>query len=146
MKSIKLELREWKARVKSMLLKPYNLTNEEYIDTELVEEFFTFGSIFAVPKEASRGIVAKLSRFSGANQCCFFQMQATPVLNRIASVSCQRPIYGNAIMVHTPGLKGKVLYNLMRPELLRQSATPLSSDAFTMFQVRPRRFISSFGK
>jgi hypothetical protein len=113
MKSIKLELRDWKSRVKHRLLKSYKLTNEEYLDTELVEEFFTFGSIFYVPKE----------------------MQATPVLNRIASVSCQRPIYGNAIMVHTPGLKGKVLYNLMRPELLKQSPTALSSDAFTMFQI-----------
>ncbi len=73
-------------------------------------------------------------------------MQKEPVLNRIASVSCQRPIYGNAIMVHTPGLKGKVLYNLMRPELLRQSPTPLSSDAFTMFQVRTFDGISLFGK
>jgi hypothetical protein len=51
MKSIKLELRDWKSRVKHRLLKSYQLTNEEYLDTELVEEFFTFGSIFAVPKE-----------------------------------------------------------------------------------------------
>ncbi len=54
MKPMKLELRDWKSRVKQTLLKPYKLSNEEYIDTELVEEFFTFGSIFAVPKEASR--------------------------------------------------------------------------------------------
>lgn len=54
MKTIKLELRDWKSRVKNMLLKPYKLSNEDYIDTDLVEEFFTFGSIFAVPKEVSR--------------------------------------------------------------------------------------------
>ncbi len=55
MKTIKLELRDWKSRVKNMLLKPYKFqSNEDYIDTDLVEEFFTFGSIFAVPKEVSR--------------------------------------------------------------------------------------------
>ncbi len=47
----------------------------------------------------------------------------------------QVPVYGDAIIVATSSLKGRQLYNLLRYEMLQQWKVPLSSDAFTMFQV-----------
>lgn len=47
----------------------------------------------------------------------------------------QVPVYGDAIIVATSSLKGRQLYNLLRYEMLQQWKVPLSSDAFTMFQI-----------
>lgn len=82
-------------------------------DIELKESLFPRGSIFYIDKEHLKN----------------------PTLNRRATSMAQVPIFGDAIIVATSSLKGRQLYNLLRYEMLQQWKVPLSSDAFTMFQI-----------
>ncbi|KAL6067106.1 Clu domain-containing protein [Balamuthia mandrillaris] len=54
-----------------------------------------------------------------------------PPFNSRASCLVGRPIFGNVIAAR--GTKLQNFYYLLRPELVRQSPTPLSSDAFSNF-------------
>eukprot|EP00727_Mastigamoeba_balamuthi_P002688 m51a1_g12416 hypothetical protein (960) ;mRNA; f:734993-739255 len=56
----------------------------------------------------------------------------SPDKNERASALCNRLITGNALLLRLN--KASVLYNLLRPELVRSNPTPLCSDAWTKFQ------------
>ena len=56
----------------------------------------------------------------------------TPI-NFAASWVARHQIRGPAILIPEMGLKGRFLYCLLRPELVRSFPKPLSPDAFTAF-------------
>ena len=53
------------------------------------------------------------------------------VMNEFASALVGSPVHGDAVILS--GERGQHLYQCLRPELVRKSPTPLSSDAFTFF-------------
>jgi hypothetical protein len=83
-------------------------------DTDLEEVNYPLGTVFCVPLEKPK---------------------QPHVVNRKASWTVQKVVCGDALLVHTAFMKGNPLFNLMRPEFLKGYKEPLSSDAFTFFQV-----------
>jgi hypothetical protein len=83
-------------------------------DIELSEEFFPSGSLFHIKQELHK---------------------VPPLINRRATTFVEKLIFGTAVVVATSAIKNAHLYNLLRIEHVKTAPIPLSSDAFSNFQV-----------
>eukprot|EP01129_Flabellula_baltica_P006764 TRINITY_DN2573_c0_g2_i1.p1 TRINITY_DN2573_c0_g2~~TRINITY_DN2573_c0_g2_i1.p1 ORF type:complete len:697 (-),score=131.22 TRINITY_DN2573_c0_g2_i1:3499-5589(-) len=62
--------------------------------------------------------------------------------NTLASSLLSSDIFGDVVLVYTGGSIGRKFHSLLRKELVKQSETPLSSDAFTKFDVGPDKLVN----
>ena len=86
-------------------------------------EAYTAGSAYVIP--GGSGIDA-----AGARRAPTRSAVMDGVPNKRASVIASHPVYGDALVVFGASAPQSMMYQLMRPEAVRASATRLSSDAF----------------